>query len=307
MTDERPDERPDERQDPQQSDLGYLQQFAEGIPEEQRLSFLEAIRKEQSRQLFTGDRIAMAEKALALEPGFIELDPWQRDFLKCEEKRIILNCSRQIGKSTMASICALHQAMFVPRSLVLIFAPAQRQSQELFKKIKPIYKDLGKIVPTKSEQQLTLEFTNDSRIVSLPGTEKTTRGFSKPALIIVDEASQIDDELYSTGIKPMLLRSQGQLMLLSTPFGRRGIFYKIWSEGQNWKRFRVPATQSPSLSKEFLEEEKREMPAWQFEQEYMCAFVDNEEVVFPTELIERAMGNWKGPLFKPLGEEPDAA
>jgi hypothetical protein len=287
--------------------VSHLEELAEGIPEDQRLSLLDAIRKERSRQLFTGDRIAMAKEALSKEPGFEALDPWQEDFLKCQDRRIILNCSRQIGKSTMASIYALHQAMFVPRSLVLIFAPAQRQSQELFKKMKPIYKDLGKLVPTKSEQQLTLELENDSRIVSLPGTEKTTRGFSKPALIIVDEASQIDDELYSTGIKPMLFRSQGQLMLLSTPFGRRGIFYKIWTEGENWKRFRVPATQSPSVSKEFLEEEKKEKPAWQFEQEYMCAFVDNEEVVFPTELIERAMGNWKGPLFKPLGENPEAA
>jgi hypothetical protein len=133
--------------------------------------------------------------------------------------------------------------------------------------------------------------------VSLPGTEKTTRGFSKPALVIIDEASQIDDGLYSTGIRPMMLRSQGQIMLLSTPYGKRGIFYKVWTEGINWRKFRVPVTDVPSVDQDFIEEEKREKSPEDFAQEYLCEFIDTEDQVFATNLIEAALDNQYTPLF----------
>src|ERR1035437_4701637 len=68
-----------------------------------------------------------------------------------------------------------------------------------------------------------------SRICSLPGDPKTIRGFSAPALILEDEAAFVDDELFAA-IKPMLAVSRGQLILMSTPFGRRGHFFDTRSE-----------------------------------------------------------------------------
>lgn len=278
------------------TDLSML----ENLPPE---TLREVIAKEKARRLFSGDRVALAKKALAeIEPDFEDLDPWQEDFLGCEERRIIVNCSRQIGKSTTASVYALHTALFVPKSLVLIVAPALRQSQEFFKKVMPVYNAVGELVEAESEQKLTLELANGSRIVALPGTEKTIVGFSKPRLIIIDEAARIDDELYSTALRPMLLRSKGQIMLLSSPYGKRGIFYKIWTEGEGWKRIEVRATEVPSLDKTFLEEERREKTPQEFAQEYLCAFVDTEDVVFPGELVEAAKGKWHGPLFPNLSK-----
>ena len=49
-----------------------------------------------------------------------------------------------------------------------------------------------------AESALRLELANGSRVISLPGVEKTTRGYSKANLIILDEASRIEDSLISS-------------------------------------------------------------------------------------------------------------
>ena len=66
----------------------------------------------------------------------IEPDPWQADVLRYEGKRLLLNCSRQSGKSTTTATKALHTAIYRPKSLVLLVSPSLRQSSELFRKVK---------------------------------------------------------------------------------------------------------------------------------------------------------------------------
>src|SRR5215218_426782 len=110
-------------------------------------------------------------------------DPWQADLLRSSSKRVLLNISRQGGKSTTAAILALHRALYHPGSLVLVLAPALRQSQELFGKVAGFYRTLGRPVSPKGERRLSLELENGSRIVTLPGTEKTIRGFSGASLL----------------------------------------------------------------------------------------------------------------------------
>jgi hypothetical protein len=115
------------------------------------------------------DRVEFA-RALGVEP-----DPWQLRLLRSEVSRVLLNCSRQSGKSTMAALLALHRALTMPGSLVLCLAPALRQSQELFGKVLGFYRDLGRPVAADAEQRLGLELTNRSRIAALPGSERTVR------------------------------------------------------------------------------------------------------------------------------------
>jgi hypothetical protein len=56
----------------------------------------------------------------------------------------------------------------------------------------------------------------------------------------VDEASRVPDELYFA-VRPMLAVSGGALMMLTTPYGKRGIFYEEWTSGHGWARYEVPA------------------------------------------------------------------
>jgi hypothetical protein len=116
---------------------------------------------------FALDRVAFA-RTLGLEP-----DAWQEELLRSTSDRVLLNCSRQSGKSTMTAVIALHRALYHPGSLILCLAPALRQSQELFGKVLGFYRDLGRPVSPQGERKLSLELENGSRIVTLPGSEKT--------------------------------------------------------------------------------------------------------------------------------------
>src|ERR671911_653418 len=236
------------------------------------------------------DRVAFA-KRLGLKP-----DPWQEDLLSSTSERVLLNCCRQSGKSTMTGVIALHRALYHPGSLILCLAPALRQSQELFGKVLSFYRDLGRPIPAQAERKLSLELENDSRIVTLPGTEKTIRGFSGATLLIVDEASRVSDELYFA-IRPMLAVSGGALMMLTTPYGKRGIFYEEWTSGHGWQRYEVPAAECPRISPQFLQEERDALPSWVYRQEYECSFEETEDQVFTTEMVERAVTSEVTPLF----------
>ena len=107
------------------------------------------------------DRSAFA-RALGLEP-----DAWQERLLRSGSDRVLLNCSRQSGKSTMTGLIALHRALYYPDSLILCLAPALRQSQELFGKVLGFYRDLGRPVAPRGERKLSLELENGSRTITL--------------------------------------------------------------------------------------------------------------------------------------------
>ena len=236
------------------------------------------------------DRAAFAEK-LGIVP-----DPWQRDLLRSSSDRVLLNCCRQSGKSTISGVIALHRAPYHPGSLILCLAPALRQSQELFGKIAGFYRDLGRPVAPQGERKLSLELENGSRIVTLPGSEKTIRGFSRAALLIVDEASRVADELYFP-VRPMLAVSGGALLMLTTPYGKRGIFYEEWTGGHGWDKYEVPASECPRIPPGFLEEERQTLPSWVFRQEYECSFEETEDQVCTTEMVEGAVTSEVEPLF----------
>jgi hypothetical protein len=251
---------------------------------------------EEVRGLEGDFRLALDRVAFAREVGLV-CDPWQEDLLRSSSERVLLNCSRQSGKSTMSAVVALHRALYHPGSLILCLAPALRQSQELFGKIAGFYRDLGRPVAPQGERKLSLELENGSRIITLPGSEKTIRGFSGAALLLVDEAARVEDALYYA-VRPMLAVSGGALMMLTTPYGKRGAFYEEWSGGSDsWERYEVPASECPRISEEFLLEERAALPSWVFRQEYECTFEETEDQVFTTSMIERAVTSEVTPLF----------
>ena len=241
--------------------------------------------------------------ALMRAQGFAP-DPWQEELLRSGGPRMLLLCTRQAGKSTVAALLALHEALYRPGSLVLMLAPSLRQSQELFRKLIGYYNASGRPVPAQGETSLRLELENGSRIISLPGKEETVRGFSEVRLLVVDEAARVPDELYYA-IRPMLAVSGGRLIALSTPWGKRGWFHQEWTHGaaaagaeQGWNKVCIPADQCPRISPQFLAEERKALGNWWFQQEYECKFSDTNDQVFSSEHIDRLLDDNVKPLFE---------
>jgi hypothetical protein len=228
--------------------------------------------------------LALDRAEFARSVGF-DLDPWQENALRSKAARQLYNASRQSGKSTIAALRTVHTAIYEPGSLSLLLSPTLRQSGELFKKCLIIYREAGKPVPPESETALTLTLENGSRIVSLPGKEDTVRGYSGVRLLAIDEAARVPDDLYAS-VRPMLAVSAGRLIALSTPYGTRGWWYEAWRGEEAWDRYEVTASEVPRISPEFLEEERRTLGQWWFEQEYECKFLDAESQVFRREDVD---------------------
>jgi hypothetical protein len=99
-----------------------------------------------------------------------ELDDWQRSVLDAGENKLLLCCSRQSGKSTIAALLAARTAVLEPNSLVLCVSPSMRQSSELFRKVRDFYAGL-EALPSRPavrlESALRFELANGSRVVSL--------------------------------------------------------------------------------------------------------------------------------------------
>jgi hypothetical protein len=240
-------------------------------------------------------KYALKPSLWAAEALGFEADTWQAEVLDSTARKVLLCCSRQSGKSSVSSILALHTALFRPGALVLMVSPSLRQSSELFKKFSGYLNLLSERPERAEDTRLSLRLENGSRVVSLPGSEATIRGFSSVSLLIVDEAARVEDDLYYS-VRPMLAVSRGRLLALSTPFGKLGWFFKEWSEGAGWQKHAVTALQCPRISREFLEEEQRSMPAAWFAAEYMCEFTEAIDSVFSFEQVMAAVAEDVEPL-----------
>ncbi len=223
-------------------------------------------------------------------------DAWQRDALLSSAPRVLFLTTRQAGKSTAVGALAAFEAVFKPGILTLLLSPSLRQSAELFRKVLDFYRAIPGAPRPTSDSALRVELANGSRVVSLPGTEETVRGFSAVDLLVVDEAARVPDSLYH-GVRPMLAVSGGRLVALSTPWAKAGWYHTAWTSSEPWERFRVTAADCPRIPAQFLEEERRALPPAVFAREYEATFTDSEDAYFRDSDIERALSSYVEPLF----------
>jgi hypothetical protein len=253
-----------------------------------RVKRLEAILATQNRQADSVLARLAADPAQMMVTANMSPDAWQEKLLRSHSSRMLLLCSRQAGKSTLASALALHMALLKPQSLVLLLSPSLRQSGELFRKVVDLFNWLGRPVNVVAESALRLELANGSRVVSLPGDEGTIRGFGGVGMLIIDEAARVTDGLYYA-VRPMLAVSDGKLVALSTPFGKRGWFYEEWNGCGVWERVRVTADECPRITPAFLVEERQALGERWYRQEYLCSFEETIDAVFSPEDIQAAL------------------
>jgi hypothetical protein len=254
---------------------------------------------------------AAADLAYGLDPvllaraaGYADLDRWQCEVLQARPRRLLLNTARQTGKSLVASILAVHQALYEPRSLAVVCAVAQRQAAEMVRTCRDLYAALGRPEPAVSENKLSLELENGSRILSIPSSEETVRGLSSVRLLVLDEASRIPDSFYGA-VLPFLAVSNGSLALLSTPAGCRGFFFDAYKHRDEWFYREVPATACKRISSEFLAEQRRKTGEYFWNQEWACQFNDATSGAFRSADVDRAVRSY--PTWNLSQYEPRAA
>src|SRR4051794_38208328 len=250
-------------------------------------SSLAALKPSQSATL--GDPIAWAERIAGLT-----LDPWQRDVLLSAAPRLLLNATRQSGKSTVAALKAAWTML--QGGLAVVVSPSLRQSGFLFRKLARHL--VASDARFRRETMTEVELVEGGLAVSLPGDRPAMlRGLSLrhdgPAVLIVDEASRVRDELWAT-ISPMLAAAPAaQQILLSTPAGASGEFHRAWSSDsdEDWERVQITADQCPRISAAHLAAERIRLGDTLYRQEYFGAFVSAPGSVFDAEVLAHMFGD----------------
>ncbi len=279
-------------------------------------------------------QINLQNLAEAISPAkYLErlgLDPfdWQEEVLNPDLRRVLMLCAMQTGKSTIVACKALNKAKHFPGALILVLSPSQDKSKEIMKKIEAMMV-LDKQRPDlRYDSVFEKEFYNGSRIIALPGTEKSVRGYSGPKMIIVDEAARVLDETYRAA-RPMMVMADTELIALTTAYGKRGFFWNAWTEGKHWRKvfvrvswdlkegkYFVPAAPieearaywrergvslyySTRHDTEFLQEEYEEGGGelW-IRQEYLCEFLNVTGGIFSDEDWEDSVDHDLEPLFE---------
>jgi len=238
------------------------------------------------------DTSSVRQSAAAFAQSVLDINlfDYQTEFVDADTTRKAAVCGRQVGKTEMCAVDGLHAAGTNPGVTVLITAPTQRQSSELFRRVKELINqspvdDWG----VERQTQTIIEFANDSRVICLPtGTDGSTiRGYTAD-YIIVDEAAFVADEVFTSVLLPMLATTDGTLALASTPFGKDGfLFEEAWT-GDDWHVTHVPSNQSPLVDESFVADQEATLSTLEFRQEIEGKFVESANAFFPRELVTSA-------------------
>ncbi len=225
----------------------------------------------------------------------MELDDWQKQVLETKGNMVIVS-PRQMGKSTVISEDAGEYALNNPKKSIMIIASVERQSLLLFEKVLSyIYiKDKTQIKtkkdkPTKHE----LKLKNGSIIRCLPTGDSGygIRGYTIDRLY-ADEAAFIKEEVWAA-VTPMLATTGGDIILLSTPFGKENYFYRMFNNDK-FTKIHVdpekviqnrPEPQRTNMIN-FRKDEEERMTKLQFQQEHLGLFVGGIDRFIPDSLID---------------------
>ena len=214
---------------------------------------------------------------------------YQADFLEDEYPNILFVGGRQIGKSTMLAIKSLWNAFVRPQEDILILAPTMKQSKIVYDRIMEMIQKNEFI--SKHVVRFNLEetrFDNGSSIRSLTTgkTGENIRGYSA-TMIFFDEAGEIPDKVFAT-VEPAMAVKGRQLIISGTPKGARGYFYQNYIQNQTskrWHLYKVKSKESPLVTKEYLEEQRRIRTDAEYRQEFETEFIDEVGLFYSYELV----------------------
>jgi phage FluMu gp28-like protein len=224
------------------------------------------------------------------------LRPYQRRFVEDTSRRIIVLKSRRIGMSAAAILKSLLICLATPYHDVYLCSTSFTNAKELLTRLRKwsdIFEKSGYKLPIAENKKTELVFKNGSRIIPMPALKVRSRG----GTVILDEFAfyQWDREVWSAVSKAALTDASMQIIIISTPFGESGEFWRIWNDPDNeygdWSRHQIDifkAVEQGFSPVESPEEIKRQNPRDVWLQEFCCEFLSDDDQYFPFDLIRRS-------------------
>lgn len=230
-----------------------------------------------------------------------KLFPYQQRWLNDESRFKIALKARQIGFTTVLCLEAIQMAI-KEKCRILILSVSERQSREVIERIYDIVNIAKRVKGLKLPRETRSEimFPNGSRIISLPASTSSVRGYT--GHVMLDEfAFHRDAKAIWTAMLPTIAKGYS-VRVVSTPAGKSGKFYELWNDEDNgFSRHKIDIYQAKKEGCNIdIEAFRKSMDAESFAQEFECVFVDEAWSYFPMELIQSAISAecdlWDGVL-----------
>lgn len=222
-------------------------------------------------------------KVINLDKGLVpfKLYPYQEKmFNHFNDNRfsIVLAC-RQSGKSISSVAYLLWYAVFKPEQTIAILANKGATAQEMLSRITLMLENLPFFLQpgTKALNKRSIEFSNNSRIISAATSGSSIRGMSVNLLYLDEFAFVEDAATFYTSTYPVIASGKKtKVIITSTANGIGNMYHKIWEgavQGTNeYKPFRVDWWDVPGRDEKWKQETINNTSQLQFDQEFGNTF-----------------------------------
>lgn len=212
-----------------------------------------------------------------------------------KHKRHIVNIwSRQTGKSTVIASYILWRLLYGKGVMIngehmnehiAIVAPIKEQVKNLYDKLKTLVdrSDFIAAFLVKMNTEIILAKNgNEAKFMSAsPGSQ--IRGYTATC-IVIDESQDIIDSKYSGDILPFGATTNALVLEAGTPKTKNHFWSAMQSE--SILTIKQPWFECPFLSEEYVMGQRAISPEPLWRQEYLCEFVEEGVVAFPSKLFE---------------------
>jgi len=217
-------------------------------------------------------------------------DPWQRSLMTTTADIVQVLASRRIGKSTTVGVMA-GQELSKPEHQVIIISPTLAQSQLLLAKIANTWAQMALPIQTARRTLTELHLANGSSVRCVPaGADgEGARGHGiKHGILAYDEAAFIPEKVF--GATMAIAEDHCKTVLISTPGGKHGRFYDMWSDHDMFpevERIRACSLDLPRMAT-LVARQKKILSKMEFDVEHGLAFMGKGRPFFDGETLRQA-------------------
>lgn len=194
-----------------------------------------------------------------------------------ENNRFTVCClGRQLGKTTVVAAYLIWVTHFHETKQCAVLANKADQAQEIMERIQQSYESLPLFLKpgVRVYNKRSVTFSNKAKVFSGASSKSSVRGRSI-SILYWDEAAFTpnDNEFYESIYPTISSGKETKLILTSTPNGKRGVFYKLWSSPDNgFAKIKAIWSDNPTRDEEWKNATIAATSSEQFAQEFCCEF-----------------------------------
>lgn len=204
----------------------------------------------------------------------LSLLPWQRTVHEDKERFKVVAAGRRTGKSQLAAIELILAALDGKPGKIFYVAPTMGMAKDIM--WDKLYELAAPIIEKHNIKEQTITLSNGATIY-LKGADRpdTLRGVSLKYLVL-DEYAFMKADVFDAILRPALSDQQGHCLFIGTPEGRNH-FYDVYVKAQDshredWEAYHFTSYDNPTVARSEIEEARKTLPSWAFQQEYMASF-----------------------------------